>query len=144
MVPSWLQRCPRCPIVGVGQSCGMVLQGDRSGAWLGSTGLAGSSRAWKTPCTRRFARSLIPARRGLARASLGLWSGSWRAHTAWVRVRLLGPVSAETGGVGLRLGSRKQRAVFALLALQVNSPVALDRLVDELWHDEPPARATLS
>jgi DNA-binding SARP family transcriptional activator len=59
-------------------------------------------------------------------------------------VRLLGPVSAETDGVRLRLGSRKQRAVFALLALQVNSPVALDRLVDELWHDEPPAKATLS
>ena len=59
-------------------------------------------------------------------------------------MRLLGPVSAETDGVPLRLGSRKQRAVFALLALQVNSPVALDRLVDELWHDEPPAQATLS
>src|SRR3954453_21788678 len=67
-----------------------------------------------------------------------------RVHTAWVRGRLLGPVSAEADGVRLRLGSRKQRAVFALLALQVNSPVALDRLVDELWHDEPPARATLS
>ena len=59
-------------------------------------------------------------------------------------MRLLGPVSAEADGVRLRLGSRKQRAVFALLALQVNSPVALDRLVDELWHDEPPAQATLS
>ena len=47
-------------------------------------------------------------------------------------------------GVRLRLGSRKQRAVFALLALHVNTPVALDRLVDELWHDEPPAQATLS
>lgn len=44
----------------------------------------------------------------------------------------------------LRLGSRKQRAVFTLLALKVNSPVALDRLVDELWRDEPPAQATLS
>ena len=59
-------------------------------------------------------------------------------------MRLLGPVSAESDGVRLRLGSRKQRAVFALLALQVNSPVALDRLVDELWRDEPPAQATLS
>jgi DNA-binding SARP family transcriptional activator len=39
---------------------------------------------------------------------------------------------------------RKQQAVFALPALQVNSPVALDRLVDELWRDEPPAQATLS
>src|SRR3954454_13035868 len=61
-----------------------------------------------------------------------------------MRVRLLGPGSADTAGVRLGVGSRKQRAVFALLALQVNSPVALDRLVDELWHDEPPARATLS
>jgi DNA-binding transcriptional activator of the SARP family len=61
-----------------------------------------------------------------------------------MRVRLLGPVSAETDAVRLRLGGRKQRAVFALLALQVNNPVALDRLVDELWHDEPPAQATLS
>src|SRR3954470_24947494 len=61
-----------------------------------------------------------------------------------MKVRLLGPVSAETDGVPLRLGSRKQRAVFALLAMQVNRPVALDRLVDELWHDEPPAQATLS
>src|SRR4051812_43201661 len=75
----------------------------------------------------------------------GIWGAeSYRAHTAWVWVRLLGPVSAETDGVRLRLGGRKQRAVFALLALQVNSPVALDRLVDELWRDEPPARATLS
>ena len=39
---------------------------------------------------------------------------------------------------------RKQRAVFALLALQVNTSVALDRLVDEFWRDEPPAQATLS
>jgi DNA-binding SARP family transcriptional activator len=59
-------------------------------------------------------------------------------------VRLLGPVSAETEGVPLRLGSRKQRAVLALLALKVNRPVALDRLVEELWRDEPPAQATLS
>jgi DNA-binding SARP family transcriptional activator len=59
-------------------------------------------------------------------------------------VRLLGPVSADSDGVPLRLGGRKQRALFAQLALQVNSPVALDRLVDELWRDEPPAQATLS
>jgi len=59
-------------------------------------------------------------------------------------VRLLGPVSVEADGVPLRLGSRKQRAVFALLALQVNTPVALDQLVEELWHEQPPAQATLS
>src|ERR1700712_3498229 len=61
-----------------------------------------------------------------------------------MRVRLLGPVSAEMHGTPLGLGTRKQRAVFPLLALRVNNPVSLDRLVDELWRDEPPAQATLS
>jgi DNA-binding SARP family transcriptional activator len=61
-----------------------------------------------------------------------------------MRIRLLGPVTAETDRGPIQLGGRKQRAVFALLALQVNDAVALDRLVHELWRDEPPAQATLS
>jgi DNA-binding SARP family transcriptional activator len=56
---------------------------------------------------------------------------------------LLGPVSAEAAGVPLALGGLKQRAVFAMLALRPGRVVSLDRLVDELWHDEPPSRATL-
>ena len=59
-------------------------------------------------------------------------------------VSLLGPVSAETEAGPLPLAGRKQRAVFALLALQVNHPVALDRLVHEVWRDEPPAQSTLA
>jgi DNA-binding SARP family transcriptional activator len=65
-------------------------------------------------------------------------------HNSWMRIRLLGPVGAETDGEPIHLGGRKQRAVFALLALQVNNAVALDRLVHELWRDQPPAQATLS
>ena len=62
----------------------------------------------------------------------------------FVKVTLLGPVSAETGGAELTLGGLKQRAVFALLALNAGRVVSMDRLVDELWRDEPPSRATLS
>ncbi len=61
-----------------------------------------------------------------------------------MQVTLLGPVAAEVDGRQLPLGGRKQRAVFALLALNPNRTVSLDRLVYEIWHDEPPARATLS
>jgi DNA-binding SARP family transcriptional activator len=61
-----------------------------------------------------------------------------------MRVTLLGPVAAAAGGRELRLGGLKQRAVFALLALNAGRVVPLDRLVDELWADEPPSRATLS
>lgn len=60
-----------------------------------------------------------------------------------MRVVLLGPVSAESGGDPLRLGGLKQRAVFALLALNARRVVPLDRFVDELWPEEPPSRATL-
>ena len=66
-----------------------------------------------------------------------------RCHTGAVRVTLLGPVAAESDGVVVRLGGPKQRAVFALLALNANRVVSLDRLVDELWRDEAPAGATL-
>jgi DNA-binding SARP family transcriptional activator len=61
-----------------------------------------------------------------------------------VKVSLLGPVSAESGGAEVNLGGRQQRAVFALLALNAGRVVPMDRLVDELWRDEPPSRATLS
>ena len=61
-----------------------------------------------------------------------------------MRVTLLGPVAAVAGGKDLALGGLKQRAVFALLALNAGRVVPLDRLVDELWADEPPSRATLS
>jgi DNA-binding SARP family transcriptional activator len=61
-----------------------------------------------------------------------------------VQVTLLGPVAAESDGRLLPLGGRKQRCVFALLALNVNRTVALDRLVYEIWRDEPPARATVT
>ena len=61
-----------------------------------------------------------------------------------MKVRLLGPVSAEINGTEVGLGGRHQRAVFALLALSAGRVVPLDRLVDELWRDEPPSRATLS
>src|SRR4051794_31554688 len=87
------------------------------------------------------------------RSSTGVSDEACVMSTPWVRVRatlaeritalvvqLLGPISAETDGVRLRLRNRKQRAVFAPLALQVYSPVALNRLVHELWHDEPPVQ----
>lgn len=61
-----------------------------------------------------------------------------------MRVTLLGPVSADLDGAAVRLGGRQQRAVFALLALGKGRPVSLDRMVHELWRDEPPAGSTVS
>ncbi len=58
-----------------------------------------------------------------------------------MQFRILGPLDVVANGQPLGLGRRKQRAVLAILLLDANRVVGLDRLVDELWGDEPPAQA---
>ncbi|HEX6659220.1 MAG TPA: BTAD domain-containing putative transcriptional regulator, partial [Ilumatobacter sp.] len=50
-------------------------------------------------------------------------------------------MEVRSGGEPLDLGGPKQRAVLAVLVLSVGRVVSVDRIVDELWGDEPPARA---
>jgi YVTN family beta-propeller protein len=56
-------------------------------------------------------------------------------------LHLLGPVEATRDHHPIPLGATKQRAVLAMLALQANETVSVDRLVDGLWGEEPPATA---
>ncbi|QFY11137.1 AAA family ATPase [Nonomuraea phyllanthi] len=57
--------------------------------------------------------------------------------------RLFGPLEVDDAdGNPLDLGTRKQRAVLARLALEPGRVVPLDRLVEELWAGEAPAKAT--
>jgi DNA-binding SARP family transcriptional activator len=58
--------------------------------------------------------------------------------------RLLGSFEVVEEGRPLNLGPRKQRAVLVELAISVNRVVPLDRLLDDLWGDAPPARAIAS
>src|SRR3954468_13668303 len=52
--------------------------------------------------------------------------------------RILGPLEVEEEGRILKLGGAKQRGLLALLLLHANEAVSRDRLIDELWGDEPP------
>ncbi|WP_341358448.1 BTAD domain-containing putative transcriptional regulator [Georgenia sp. M64] len=54
-----------------------------------------------------------------------------------MRVGVLGPVEAFLDGP-LDLGTRKQRALVAALALHRGRPVAVDTIIDLLWGDDPP------
>ena len=56
-----------------------------------------------------------------------------------LEVRLLGPLEVELAGWIVPIGSPKQRAVVALLALQAGRVVPGDALCDLLWDDDPPA-----
>jgi DNA-binding SARP family transcriptional activator/type II secretory pathway predicted ATPase ExeA/tetratricopeptide (TPR) repeat protein len=56
--------------------------------------------------------------------------------------RLLGPLDARDGsGLPLKLGGGKQRALLAVLLLNLNRTVPVERLVDELWGEDVPETA---
>ena len=65
-----------------------------------------------------------------------------RPYPADVRVGILGAAEARLDGVAVDLGTRKQRALLAALAMRRGQPVGQDALVDLLWGDAPPAAVT--
>ena len=54
---------------------------------------------------------------------------------------VLGPLEARVAGEGLVIGGAKQRAVLAVLLLRAGEVVSVERLVDEVWGDDPPPSA---
>ena len=61
-----------------------------------------------------------------------------------VRIRVLGPIEAEVDGRPIGLGGPRQRAVLSMLLASRGDVVPVDRLIDDLWHGEPPPSATAS
>src|SRR5574341_1948563 len=59
--------------------------------------------------------------------------------------RLLGQLEVLHAGRPMALRGRKLRTLLAVLLLNANRPVSVERLVDALWEDRPPdsARPTL-
>ena len=55
--------------------------------------------------------------------------------------RLLGPLEVREGERVVDVRRRKHRALLAALALRPGEPVSADRLVDELWGENPPRTA---
>src|SRR5207249_2947420 len=55
--------------------------------------------------------------------------------------RILGPLEVTTEGEPVALGGRRQRALLAVLLLQAGRVVSTDRLLHDLWGEEPPRTA---
>ena len=55
--------------------------------------------------------------------------------------RILGPLAVHADGRRLAFGGPKQRALLAILLLSADRVVSRDRLIEELWADDPPAAA---
>jgi len=60
---------------------------------------------------------------------------------AGMEFRVLGPLEARDGERTMSLGGARQRALLAILLLHAGEVVSVDRLIDELWGEEPPATA---
>jgi predicted ATPase/DNA-binding SARP family transcriptional activator len=54
---------------------------------------------------------------------------------------LLGPVALWKDGVEVPITAAKRRGVLAILLLHANEPVSVERIIDELWDERPPATA---
>jgi DNA-binding SARP family transcriptional activator len=59
-------------------------------------------------------------------------------------LRVLGPLEAHRDDGPIPLGGQKQRALLGLLVLNAGRVVATDRLLDELWGEQPPRTAPTS
>jgi DNA-binding SARP family transcriptional activator len=57
-------------------------------------------------------------------------------------IQVLGPLEASVDGHRVPLGGAKPRALLAMLALDAGSTVSVERLIDGLWGEHPPATAT--
>ena len=55
--------------------------------------------------------------------------------------RILGPVEVWTGQDWAEISAGKQRSVLATLLLRPGEVVSTDALIDQVWPDQPPARA---
>src|SRR4051794_39566508 len=55
-----------------------------------------------------------------------------------MRFAVLGPLEVSEAGRSIPVPGSKQRALLALLLLHANHIVPSDRIIDELWGEEPP------
>ena len=60
------------------------------------------------------------------------------ADTGFTEFGILGPLEVSRAGRSVPLGGPRQRAVLALLLLEANRVVSMDRLAEDIWAGQPP------
>ena len=65
-----------------------------------------------------------------------------RTRGGALELLLLGPIAARRDGTEIAIAGARQRALLAVLAVNVGEVVSSDRLIDELWGEKPPETAS--
>ncbi|MDF5753258.1 BTAD domain-containing putative transcriptional regulator [Spongiactinospora sp. TRM90649] len=58
-----------------------------------------------------------------------------------IELRVLGPVEVGARGRTIRIRSRRSRIMLAMLGVEAGRPVAVDRITEAIWDDDPPSTA---
>ena len=86
-----------------------------------------------------WSKSRWPGRRGgTSRAGWVMAADAVAAETQVAEFGILGPLEVWWSGRAVPLGGPRQRAVLALLLLEANRVVSMDRLADDVWDGHPP------
>jgi len=65
-------------------------------------------------------------------------------QTHVLEFRILGPLEVVRDGQAVPLSGQKQRALLAALIVRANEVVSTDRLIDDVWGEDPPRTAATS
>ena len=65
-------------------------------------------------------------------------AGDAEIRSRGLEFAILGPLRVTRDGATVNLGGRQQRAVLALLLIDVDRPVSMDRIADALWGEDLP------
>ena len=63
--------------------------------------------------------------------------GDWHKGDDWVEFHILGPLELRADGRVVRVAGARQRRLLALLLLNANQVVPVERIEDELWTEPP-------
>ena len=58
-----------------------------------------------------------------------------------VRFKILGPIEVTSGDAPVRIPPGRQPIILGALLLEPNRVVSIDRLIDVVWDEKPPATA---
>ena len=58
-----------------------------------------------------------------------------------MKFRILGPLEVVDGDTAITVDAPKLRTLLAVLLLHANEIVSSERLIDEIWGEDPPATA---